>query len=294
MNSYFLKRTLRKMIQRLAATHTVINAEYHRIGRHVTIQDNVKIKTRRLFIGDGVTIHSGCRFEFESDLFIGDYTVVKNNCFLSGTDWCYIGHNCWIGHYSVLDSIGTLFMGNNVGVGAHSQLWSHIKFGDVMEGGRFFSNKPLIIEDDVWFVGHCIVSPVRAREKSMALVGSVITKDLENNKIYAGNPAVDISDKMGEQFSSVSDEDKKIKLENYRNEFYKKNPQYQDKIEIVSEIKDTSNCQFSYTDRRYTKTLEKHEVDFIRYLFPEKAKFHPIRERDWVRQEFKSAYGIHF
>lgn len=286
-----MKEAVKNTIKKLASTHTEINAEHYEIGKHVVIEDNVRITAKKLFIGDGVRINSGCRFEFTSDLFIGDYTAIKNNCFFSGTHWCYIGCNCWLGHYTVLDSIGTLYMGNNVGVGAHSQLWSHIKFGDVLEGSRFDSRKPLIIDDDVWFVGHSIVSPIHAGEKSMALVGSVVTKDLECNKIYAGNPAVDISDRIGNQFAAVSNEDKKAKLIEYRQAFYNEYPQHANSIEIVPEITDVAKCQFSYVNRNYTKTLSRSEFHFVKFLFPDKAKFYPIAERNWVRREFDRLYG---
>jgi len=285
-----LKKAIKNRVKQLTSTDTIINAEHYKKGKHVVIEDNVTIKAKRLFIGDGVKIESGCRFEFSSDLFIGDYTRIKSNCYFSGTNWCYIGCNCWIGHYTILDSIGTLHMGNNVGVGAHSQLWSHIKFGDVLEGCRFDSSKPLIIDDDVWFVGHCIVSPIHASEKSMVLVGSVVTKDLEHNKIYAGNPAVDMSAKVGHQFATIKDEDKKTKLIEYLQGFYNEYPQYEDSIEIVSEITDVSKCQFSYVNRTYTKTLKKSEFHFVKYLFPDKAKFYPIPERNWVRREFERSY----
>jgi thiamine monophosphate synthase len=60
----------------------------------------------------------------------------------------------------------------------------------------------------VWFVGHCIVSPINAKDKSMALVGSVVTKDMDENKIYAGSPAKDITEKVLPQFKKITIEEK--------------------------------------------------------------------------------------
>ena len=110
------------------------------------------------------------------------------------------GRNCWLGGNCVLDSLGGLDIDDNVGVGAHSQIWTHIQFGDIVEGSRFHSRKYLHIERDAWLVGHCILSPVRVGEKSMAMAGSVITHDMLPNHIYAGVPARDVTEKMGEQF----------------------------------------------------------------------------------------------
>ena len=39
------------------------------------------------------------------------------------------------------NEIGGMNIGNNCGIGAHSQLWSHIKYGDMLEGCRFLSEK---------------------------------------------------------------------------------------------------------------------------------------------------------
>ena len=55
-------------------------------------------------------------------------------------------------------------------------------------------NKELITGDDVWFVGMCLVSPVVVESKSMAF-GFYYCKNMEYNKAYAGNPAIDITKK---------------------------------------------------------------------------------------------------
>ena len=46
----------------------------------------------------------------------------------------------------------------------------------------------------------CIVSPIKAEDKSIALVGSVVTGDMKFNTIYAGTPAKPVSEKIGPQF----------------------------------------------------------------------------------------------
>ena len=190
----------------------VINVRELKLGKNVVIQPGVEIKCDRLVLGDGVIIKSGTRIEM-ADLVIGDYTKISNNCFLSGTSWCRIGHNCWFGHYTIIDSIGTTRIGNGVGVGAHSQLWTHAYFGDILEGCRFASHKPLVIEDDVWLVGHCIVSPIHAHRRSMAMIGSVVTKDMRENHVYAGVPAKDMTERLGTQFEEVSLDEKRLKMQ---------------------------------------------------------------------------------
>ena len=139
---------------------------------------------------------------------IGDYTTIHDDPIVHGVKTS-IGHNCWFGHYTIIDSLGgDTRIGNNVGVGAHSQLWSHMKFGDILNGCLWNSSSSLVLEDDVWLVGHSIVGPIHAKEKSMVMTGSVAVKNMENNQIYAGSPAKNVSDKFGPQFEKVEHEEK--------------------------------------------------------------------------------------
>jgi acetyltransferase-like isoleucine patch superfamily enzyme len=264
----------------------VLDVEKLIVGKNVIIEPGVDIRCKRLVLGDGVVIRSGTRIEM-TDLVIGDYTKINNNCLLTGTDWCRIGHNCWFGHFTVIDSIGTTRIGNGVGVGAHSQLWTHIYFGDVLEGCRFASHKPLIIEDDVWFVGHCIVSPITAKKRTMATVGAVITKDMsEENHVYSGVPARDMTDRFGMQFGEVTLDEKRKRLENYLKEFISLHKPRKNRIKIVERIDPSQRqySQFSLSERLYIKNLYPEEVKFMRFLTPTKAKFTPIPSNDWIRK----------
>lgn len=271
-----------RLIRRLAHP-PAIDVDELIVGRNVVIGSDVDIRCERLVLGDGVVIRSGTRIEV-SDLVLGDYTKINNHSLLTGTNWCRLGHNCWVGHYSVIDSIGTTRIGNGVGIGAHSQLWSHIYFGDTLEGSRFASESPLVIEDDVWFVGHCIVSPILARARSMALVGSVITKQMEPNRIYGGSPAKDMSDRIGGQFETRSVEDRRMMMERHLQDFLTISKPSPMRIEIVDaiDLKRPAVSQFSVTERMYLKNLYPEEVAFMRYLLPWRAKFVPHPSTDWV------------
>jgi len=257
-----------------------ILAEEIIIGKNTTIHPSVKIrgingKANKILIGDNCYIGENVQIICD-DFSIGDYSKIQHHTNIHGYLPCHIGHNAWIGQYSIIDSIGGTTIGNNCGIGAHSQIWSHIKFGDTLEGCRFLSEKPTIIGDDVWFVGHCIVSPITAANKSMAMVGSVIVKDMNYNEIYAGSPAKSISDKIGYQFLEVSLEEKFTKMNAYLNEWniHTKNI----KIVINKDEIDFQNEDISYfniSDRTYTKRGSEEEVSFMKFLLPSKAKFIP-------------------
>ena len=209
-------------------THTNIQAEEFYIGRNTIIAPTaiirgIKGKAKKIVIGDNCYIGENVQIICD-DFSLGDYCKIQHNTNVHGYLPCHIGHNAWIGQYSIIDSIGGTTIGNNCGIGAHSQIWSHIKFGDTLEGCRFLTEKPMQIGNDVWFVGHCIVSPIVAQDKSMAMVGSVVTKDMNYNEIYAGSPAKSISDKIGVQFNEVTIQEKLIKMNSYINEWTQKYP----------------------------------------------------------------------
>lgn len=285
---YRLSRILRR-----ALNPPLINVQEIVLGQNVVIESGVEINCSRLVLGDGVVIKSGTIIE-HVDLVIGDYTTINNNCLITGTNFCRIGHNCWFGHYTIVDSIGSTRIGNGVGVGAHSQLWTHSYFGDVLEGNRFASQHPLIIEDDVWFVGHCIVSPIRAHRRSMALVGSVVTKDMEENHVYGGVPAVDITEKLGPQFREVSVAEKREKMHEYLDEFLARQTPKENRIRIVDklDLNQLKVSQFSITERMYIKNSYPEEQKFMRFLLPTKAKFLPHKEGDWIAPYLSSSPGL--
>lgn len=262
--------------------HSNIDAEEIHIGKNTVIEPSAIIKgvngkAKRISIGDNCYIGKNVQIICD-DFSLGDYSKMHHHTNVHGYLPCYIGHNAWIGQYTIIDSIGGTTIGNNCGIGAHSQIWSHVKYGDTLEGCRFLSEKEMIIGNDVWFVGHCIVSPIVAKDKSMALVGSVITKDMNYNEIYAGSPAKSITNKVGFQFNEVTIEEKYNKMLAYleQSNFDKSRIKI---VKNVSEI-DLDNkyvTYFNVSDRTYTKRGSGLEIDFMKFLLPDKAKFIPLK-----------------
>lgn len=233
-------------------------------------------QAKRIVIGDHCYIGHNVQIICD-DFEIGDYSKIQHDCNIHGYKPCIMGHNIWMGQFTIVDSIGGCTIGNNCGIGAHSQLWSHIKYGDTLEGCKFLMEKPLTVGNDVWFVGHCIVSPITALDKSMAMVGSVVTKDMDFNTIYAGSPAKSISDKVGFQFGEVSPQEKLKKMEQYLIDWGGNSEVI--KIVIDNQEIDFENQKISYfnvTDRTYTKRQSEDEVSFMKFLLPAKGKFVPI------------------
>lgn len=252
-----------------------ISTEELVIGKNVVISETASIrgvngKAKRIEIGDNTYI--GDNVQIIVDEFkIGDYCKVHHHTNFHGYKPLSIGHNAWIGQGSIIDSIGGTTIGNNCGIGAYSQLWSHIRYGDPLIGCNYESSSSMIIGNDVWFVGHCIVSPIVAKDKSMALVGSVITKNMEENHIYGGSPARDLTNKIKPQFTPITIEEKrKIMFQFNLLEGIKL-------IEDWEEAKDLEKFSyFNITDRTYNKRQTTNEVQFMKQLQDKLIKFTPV------------------
>lgn len=255
-----------------------INAKEIKMGNGVFIHPSASItgpdgeSADYIEVGDQTYI--GERVQIRCNQFkIGDYGKIHHDTNVHGKV-ITIGHNFWCGQFCIIDGLGGAYIGNNVGVGAHSQLWSHIKFGDELEGCLFNSTKSLIVDDDVWFVGHCIVSPIHAYNKSMALVGSVVTKDMGCNEVYGGAPAKPLNKR---QFEPIDFEKRFVKMYYYFNDFTIIGKHSTKNIAICAtkdQVVPGKSC-FVVADRRYTKQGTQEEIAFMKYLLPTKAKFVP-------------------
>lgn len=253
-----------------------------RIGDGVSISGGVDFTTgmlkpaKKVVISDGVFLGHDIEIACPS-IEIGDYTMIREYTQITGRKEAKIGSCCWVGQNCILNTHGGLYIGNGVGIGAHSQLWSHIRFGDVLQGCRWEGDTPLIVEDDVWFVGHCLVSPIHAKRKSMAMLGSVITRDMEENHIYAGVPAKDVSDKLGFQYEDVSVDKKYQVMQEKLSEFYELHSEYPQSIVVVKDsanINGTHKTVFDVSNRTYTKKLTEEEIEFMKFLLVT-IKFYP-------------------
>lgn len=273
------------LINRIEGT---IDAKEIILGKGVVVEKDVIIRGKhgpadKVRLGDFSYIGRGTVIltpHFE----LGDYSKLNAGAFVHGEKPARIGRNCWFGGNVILDSMGGLDIDDNVGIGAHSQVWTHMQFGDLVEGCRFYSNKYLYIGKDVWLVGHCILSPVEVGERSMALVGSVITRNMLPNHIYAGVPAQDVTEKMGNQFEIRSPEKKKETLENILGEFLSKNPNYQGSLRACLEYPtklDSGVTYFNVSDRTYTQNYSESEVSFLKSKVP-LVKFTPRDAPQWL------------
>lgn len=137
----------------------------------------IKIAMLRLFgakIGKGLVIKNEVRIKSPWNLVVGDD--------------CWLGEGCWI------DNLDKVVIGSNVCIsqGALLLTGNH----DYTISSMPYRNAPISIEDGAWIGAKTTVCPgVTVHRNAILTVGSVVTKDMEENGIYQGNPAVKIRER---------------------------------------------------------------------------------------------------
>lgn len=259
-----------------------IDAEEVHLGQGVTFGANVRIgaihgRAQRIAIGDNVFIGNNVLI-LVPEFSVGDYTKIHQSCRITGYKPLTIGHNSWVDQNSILNASERLTIGNNVGLGSYNQYWTHIRWGDTVIGCRFDHDKPLTIHDDVYFGGLCLCSPVEIEPKVFVMGGSIVTKNLKENRIYAGNPAVDITEKLGRPYNEVSIPDRLAEMARRVDAFFAKNPEFKRGcLEVVDSWDrkiDPGVTYFNVADRTYSKRGNAVEVPIMQHLLPT-AKFLP-------------------
>lgn len=239
------------------------------VGEGTEISPDIEIglpdkPVERFVVGDGCRLYSG---QIASRNFIcGDFVTIHEGVWAYGRQSIVIGHNSWFGRRVTLDAEGGCWIGNGVGVGQDSHLWSHIRHGDTLVGNRWLRFGEFRAGDDAWFVGRCTSAPADHGDRSMAMVESNLTKSMGPDQIWGGNPARELTDKLGPPFEHVSVIDR-------LDEFHRRCEEFRSKFDPGPEF-DFITASFDVVARTYDKTGTALERDFVRWLLPE-AKFVP-------------------
>lgn len=126
---------------------------------------------------------------------IGDNFVIKP-CVNIKYPWkLHIGDHVWIGERVWIDNLAPVFIKNNVCLsqGALLITGNH----DYKKISFDLKICQIHLEDGVWIGAGSIVGPgVVCRNNSVLCLGSVATKEMSENSIYQGNPAIKIKDRF--------------------------------------------------------------------------------------------------
>jgi len=148
----------------------VVNVDF---GANVTLINPVNLYGCKI----GSDVFIGPFVEIQKDVFIGDRTKVQSHSFIC--ELVDIGEDCFVGH-------GVMFINDVFASGAPARgdksLWGKTKIGNNVSIG---SNATIL--------------PVTVCNNVVIGAGSVVTKDIKNPGIYAGNPAKFIRSIFGQK-----------------------------------------------------------------------------------------------
>lgn len=243
------------------------------IGEGVLLSPKLEIglpgkAVERFVVGDNSRLYGG---QIASRNFTcGDYVTIHEGVWAYGHNDITIGHNGWFGRRCTLDAEGSFWVGDNIGVGQDSHLWSHIRHGDTLAGNRWLKYGDFRAGHDVWFVGRCTSAPAEHESRSMAMVEANVTKGMPADTIWGGNPAKDLTEKLGPPFIVRPLTDRLIDFHERVDQFATDNSDV-DLLDLSELVE-----RFNVETRTYRKTGTSLERRLMRYLLPE-AKFTPER-----------------
>ena len=145
-----------------------------------TAYEDDKIKTGILTellgsMGAGISIEHNFHCDLGYNIHVGENFYAGFNCTILDMAEVRIGDNCLIA-----PNVGIYTAGHNI---------------NPIDRHRTGFAKPISIGDNVWIGGHCaIVGGVKIGNNSIIAAGSVVTKDVPENTIFAGNPAKKLKD----------------------------------------------------------------------------------------------------
>jgi len=149
--------------------------------RTIPVVENFKKLTVRL--GENIVIKENLIIRGGGNLKIGDNTHIGSFVIIGCNEEVKIGKDCMIADYCTLRDTNHNFRNLNISMNKQG-----------------ITAKKIIIEDDVW-IGHgaIILSGINVAKGSIVAAGSVVTKNVGEYEIVAGNPAKTIGSRRDEQ-----------------------------------------------------------------------------------------------
>jgi len=102
----------------------------------------------------------------------------------------YLGDNFYANYNLIILDCAPVYIGDNVMIGPNVSLFTagHPVHSEPRTAGWEFA-KPIAIGDNVWIGGHTVTNPgVTIGKNTVIGSGSVVTKDIPENVVAAGNP----------------------------------------------------------------------------------------------------------
>lgn len=188
-----IRKILSKLKYKFFQLLNTINLKYYKVltGKNLTINGILRLrknKTACLELGDSIIINSSWKANPAGGGQTKCLFVVSNNASLSIGNWSGISN-------STIFCKEKIVIGNHVNIGVNCIIYDTDMHSINYEGRihiteEYIETKPVVISDGAWICGHCIIlKGVTIGERSVIGAGFVVTHDVPNDELWAGNPA---------------------------------------------------------------------------------------------------------
>lgn len=146
-------------------------------------------------IGENVIFETGVIVFHPENIIIEDNVYIGHNTVIKGyfKNQMVIGQNTWIGQACFFHSAGGLMIGKNVGIGPGVKIITSYHKEEGIDTPILFSKtefQPVVVGDDSDIGIGAIILPGRTIGRGVQIgAGSVVTKDVDDYAVVAGNPA---------------------------------------------------------------------------------------------------------
>jgi len=238
------------------------------LGKDVTFGNNIKINLRGTFsigdrsrLGDRVLIQ-GNNVTIGKDLFHSEGLHIGGGGMYHPNANFIIGDRCTI-HNNYINICEPVVIGNDVGLSPEVTIITHGFWLSVLNGfpakfaGVHINNGAIIGYRSLILMGVTI-------GKNVVLgAGSVVTKDLENNCIYAGNPA-----RFIREVKPLETKERIVKLNKIIDEYQKiaKYHEIHPSIHVDYPIVTINNCRFNVETLTFEGDEDQETDDFRDYV----------------------------
>jgi len=115
------------------------------------------------------------------------------------------------------------------------------------------------------------------------MLGAVIIKDMQENSIYSGNPAVDVTPKLGAPWADRTNQQKMTALQERIDQYLfiypERESEFRDLVTPCIGLPEDVRSDITYIDvstRKYTKRKTSAEMKFLAWLTSYKGRFTPL------------------
>jgi len=182
------------------------------LGDNVRIEEGVRFKGGRFFVGEGSVIGQGTSFQVTEEFRcgpnakIGEHTVIRGRRIHLGREFyanhhaeigggsCYektsqlrIGYWFHLGSHAMVNTAMPVEIGNEVGCGRMTNIYTHAAYESAIEGFpvRF---APVKIGNRVWLPNATVNPGVTIGDDVVIGAGSIVTRDVPSGCLAMGIP----------------------------------------------------------------------------------------------------------